>query len=65
MKVVLNGEEREVVSTDVHSLLDELSFAGKKVAVELNKTIVSRESYSTTMFEEGAQIEIVHFIGGG
>jgi len=33
--------------------------------VELNRNIVSRDAYSTTMLVEGDKLEIVHFVGGG
>ena len=52
-------------SKTLPELLKELELADKKVAVELNKSIVSRELYSSTELSEGDNLEIVHFVGGG
>ncbi len=65
MKVVLNGEHRDITSNCIFSLLAELDLGGKKVAVEQNKIIVPRETYEEAFIKEGDSIEIVHFIGGG
>ena len=66
MKLVLNGEAREVerVST-VAALVEALGLDLRKVAVERNLEIVPRSLYLATALGEGDRIEIVHFIGGG
>jgi sulfur carrier protein len=43
----------------------ELALDARKVAVELNRTIVPRSEYATTTLREGDAVEIVSFIGGG
>lgn len=65
MRLRVNGEGLESISTTVEVLLNELGFSEKKVAVEYNKEILPRDSYSLTKICEGDEIEIVHFIGGG
>lgn len=65
MKVLINGELKEVKSTSVFELISELGLSNKKLAVELNKEIVSREIYSAKEIKDGDSLEIVHFIGGG
>ena len=37
----------------------------KKVAIELNQTIVNKKSLSKIKIKKNDKIEIVHFIGGG
>jgi len=37
----------------------------KKVAIELNQTIVNRKSLGKIKIKKNNKIEIVHFIGGG
>lgn len=66
MKLILNGEERqfEAVST-LTSLVDQLGIKGDRVAIELNRDIVSRTQWSVTTLHEGDKLEIVHFVGGG
>ena len=63
--IILNGEKRLVSSQTVSCLLNELDLSGKKVAVEKNREIVSRDSYQDTLVESGDQIEIIQFVGGG
>jgi len=38
---------------------------GDRVAVELNREIVSRAQWSGTQLKDGDRLEIVHFVGGG
>ena len=37
----------------------------KKVAIELNQTIVNKKSLGKIKVKKNNKIEIVHFIGGG
>lgn len=66
MQVSINGEGRSFDS--VSTLSDLVNFLGMKsdrVAVELNREIVSRDQWPTTQLKDGDQLEIVHFVGGG
>ncbi len=63
--VVINGEAKEVASESLSDLIVELGLSNKKLAVELNKKIVPRDSYLATAIASGDSLEIVHFIGGG
>jgi sulfur carrier protein len=66
MDIIVNGEPKSVNSDyTAEQLLDDMGFAGKRVAVELNMEIVSRSNYSETFIAEGDKIEIVRAIGGG
>ena len=65
IQIRFNGELKEVSSNTLGSLLEEFSLQNKKVAVELNKEIVSRDSYSQTKLSAGDSVEIVTFVGGG
>jgi sulfur carrier protein len=65
MLVKVNGEDRQVPSgQDVHGLLADHRLTPEKVAVELNRRLLRRESYNTQL-REGDQVEIVTFVGGG
>ena len=37
----------------------------ERVAVEMNRRIVKRDAWPTTVLEEGTTLEIVQFVGGG
>lgn len=65
IRINLNGEEKEVQSTTVSSLIAELGLSGKKIAVELNKEIVSRNTFETVTLSAGDTLEIIQFVGGG
>ncbi|MBT3332731.1 MAG: sulfur carrier protein ThiS [Rhodospirillaceae bacterium] len=66
MRVVINGENREVPSSvTVTALLADLGLDARKIALEHNLEIVPRSAYDQTMVGDGDRLEIVHFIGGG
>lgn len=66
VEIVVNGEARDVPEgLTVVRLLEHLELGGRRVAVEVNREIVRRESYAEHPISAGDQIEIVHFVGGG
>jgi sulfur carrier protein len=66
MQILVNGENRTVAEgSTIESLLLELDLPPGRVAVELNRRIVSRNEWSATELPDGASLEIVHFVGGG
>lgn len=66
MEVVVNGERREVAGgTTVPQLLEMLQVVPERVVVELNLRILKRAEHPATILQEGDQIEIVQFVGGG
>jgi len=66
MKIKVNGETQEFLAPmTVAALADNLRLNPKQVAVERNLEIVPRSRYGEVILNEGDEIEIVHFIGGG
>lgn len=66
IKIVVNGEKRLVPGgLNVAALLEALAIVPSRVAVELNGTIVRQALWSATPVADGAQLEIVQFVGGG
>ncbi len=64
--VAVNGEPRMVpAGLNVFGLLGVLGIEPDRVAIELNREIVRRPAWETTVVEDGAQVEIVQFVGGG
>ena len=47
------------------NLIKKLKVPLKKVAIELNQTIVNKRSLGKIKIKQNDKIEIVHFIGGG
>jgi thiamine biosynthesis protein ThiS len=66
IQVVLNGEHRSLpAALTVDRLLVFLEMDPSRVAVELNGTIVRKPDWPSAEVHEGAQIEVVWFVGGG
>ena len=66
MKVLINGEEKEIAhGLSIAELLNELQIRPGRVVVELNRTIIARAEHESTSLKHGDALEIVHFVGGG
>jgi len=66
LRVQINGEAREVADKlKLSELVNELSLAPERVAIELNQKVMRRNLWSMTILKDGDRIEIVHFVGGG
>jgi thiamine biosynthesis protein ThiS len=66
MHIRLNGETRSFpAGTTLYGLIQALELAPERVAIELNREIVRRDAWAGTPVENGAEIEIVMFVGGG
>ena len=66
IKIKLNGKFVKIQDkTTLLSLLKKLKVPIKKVAIELNQTIVNKKSLGKIKIKKNDKIEIVHFIGGG
>jgi sulfur carrier protein len=64
--IELNGEPYSVeAGTVVVSLLEELKLKPKRVAVEINQTVVPKADYECTALREGDHVEVINFVGGG
>ena len=62
----INGERRELAAgLTMSGLLAELALAPVRVAVEVNRELVSRREFAETTIRDGDRIEIVTFVGGG
>jgi thiamine biosynthesis protein ThiS len=66
MKLQINGDLRDFSEPlSLSGLIQQLGMKADRVAVELNRDIVARESWDKTMLANGDRLEIVHFVGGG
>ncbi len=64
--IQVNGEARQAPpDCSLTSLLKWLEVPLERVAVELNKNIVRKRDWESTLVQDGAQLEIVEFVGGG
>jgi thiamine biosynthesis protein ThiS len=66
MQLYVNGEQKELPGTpSLSELITQLDLPATRIAVELNRAVVRRNDWSSTMLHENDRIEIVHFVGGG
>ena len=66
MKIVFNGESRDVVDAiTVAELLRQLELDPRRVAVEINLELAPRDRHDAIQLQPGDQLEVVTLVGGG
>jgi thiamine biosynthesis protein ThiS len=66
LRVYVNGEAKELSDRiSLSELITQLNLPAGRIAVELNRNVVRRNDWSTTMLADDDSLEIVHFVGGG
>jgi sulfur carrier protein len=66
LELKINGECRQFPEAlTVAGLIEQLGYAGKRIAVERNGEIVPKSQHATTALAAGDQLEIVVAVGGG
>jgi len=66
MTIQLNGDPHEIPGPlSVSALLEQLEIDARRVAVELNLDVVKKTAYDSSLIDEGDEVEIVNFVGGG
>jgi len=66
VSITVNGEHKRVAAgLSLAGLATELGLVPEKIAVERNMEVVPRSTLADVMVEDGDDLEIVHFVGGG
>ena len=65
MRVIVNGEAREIASSRVDALLGELEYEGTHFAIALNYDVLPRSRWAETPIRNGDEIEIITPRQGG
>jgi thiamine biosynthesis protein ThiS len=66
LRVLVNGNDKELGDGAVIAdLIAGLNLKPERVAVEVNRKILKRSQWGSTLLVEGDKVEIVHFVGGG
>jgi sulfur carrier protein len=65
MRVIVNGEQREISSASVDALLSELEYEGNHFAIALNYDVLPKSKWAETRLKSGDQIEIITPRQGG
>jgi sulfur carrier protein len=65
MRVIVNGEPRDISSASVDALLGELDYEGTHFAIALNYDVLPRSRWAETALKAGDEIEIITPRQGG
>ncbi len=65
MKILINGTERDVRSTQVEELVAELGLPLAAALVEHNGIALLRAEWAGTPLHHGDRIEIIRMVAGG
>lgn len=66
VSITVNGEHRRVAAgLTLTQLAEEIGLVPEKIAVERNLEVVPRSTLAQVTVEDGDELEIVHFVGGG
>jgi sulfur carrier protein len=65
MRVTVNGEQREIVSSRLDALLGELEYEGTHFAIALNYDVLPKSQWAQTQIKNGDEIEIITPRQGG
>ena len=66
VSITVNGEHKRVAAgMTIAALAESLGLVPAKLAVERNLEVVPRSTLDSVCVEDGDELEIVHFVGGG
>ena len=65
MRVIINGEAREIAAESLDALLGELDYEGTHFAIAVNYDVLPRSRWSQTPLKHGDEIEIITPRQGG
>lgn len=66
MTIRLNGEPHDIAGPmTIAALLAQMNIDARRVAVEHNLVVIKRDRYDATVVQEGDEVEVVNFVGGG
>jgi sulfur carrier protein len=65
MRVIVNGEPRDINSARVDGLLSELDYEGTHFAIALNFDVLPKSRWAETPLNNGDEIEIITPRQGG
>ena len=65
MRVIVNGEQREIASKCVEALLSELEYEGTHFAIAVNYDVLPKSRWAETTLKSGDEIEIITPRQGG
>ena len=66
MKIIVNGEEISLPEdSNIQDLVAELGFINKRIAIEVNETIIPKSKHRSHLLESLDRVEVINAVGGG
>jgi sulfur carrier protein len=65
LRVIINGEAREIAATRLDALLGELEYEGTHYAIAVNYDVLPKSRWAETTLKSGDEIEIITPRQGG
>jgi sulfur carrier protein len=66
LEIELNGAPHVLPgAASLHELVDMLELSGQALALAVNRRVVPREQWRTTLLQPRDQVDVVRAIGGG
>jgi thiamine biosynthesis protein ThiS len=65
ISLVINGESKQVISTGIDGLMEELSLPTPLMLVEHNGQALHRSEWASVTFSEGDRLELMKVAAGG
>jgi sulfur carrier protein len=66
MQITVNGEPAEIpADTPIGALIEQLGLRGQRIAVEVNRELVTKSRFDAHCLQPGDRVEIIHAVGGG
>ena len=63
--VKINGKQEDVAGKTIAEYLDAANYRAERIVVEPNLEIVPKTDYAAAVLQDGDEVEIVSFMGGG
>jgi len=65
VRVIINGEAREIAASSLDALLGELDYEGTHFAIAVNYDVLPKSRWAETTLRNGDEIEIITPRQGG
>jgi sulfur carrier protein len=66
VKIIVNGEEISLPqNSNIDDLINQLGFQNKRIAVEINESIIPKSKHSSFFLKAKDRIEVIDAVGGG
>ena len=66
MRILINGKGKECEEgISLSALIELLELQPQRIAIELNREVIRRADWKSTVLRNEDRLEIVHFVGGG